>query len=51
LHIAFKALYSKEGVFAHRLELTRAQFGDDPLVAEILAFIYAPSHRGLIRSE
>ena len=51
LHIAFKALYSKEGVFAHRLEVTRAKFGGDPLVAEILAFIYAPSHRGLIRAE
>jgi UDP-N-acetylglucosamine acyltransferase len=51
LHIAFKALYSKEGVFAHRLEATRAKFGDDPLVAEVLAFIDAPSHRGLIRAE
>jgi UDP-N-acetylglucosamine acyltransferase len=51
LHIAFKALYSKEGVFAHRLEATRAKFGDDPLVAEVLAFIDAPSHRGMIRAE
>jgi UDP-N-acetylglucosamine acyltransferase len=51
LHLAFKALYSKQGVFAHRLEVTRAKFGNDPLVAEILAFIDAPSHRGLIRAE
>jgi UDP-N-acetylglucosamine acyltransferase len=51
LHIAFKALYSKQGVFAQRLEATRAKFGDDPLVAEVLAFIDAPSHRGLIRAE
>ena len=51
LHIAFKALYSKEGVFAQRLEAMRARFGDDPLVAEVLAFIDAPSHRGLIRAE
>lgn len=51
LHLAFKALYSKQGVFAHRLAVTRAKFGDDPLVAEILAFIDAPSHRGLIRAE
>ena len=51
LHIAFKALYSKEGVFAQRLEATRARFGDDTLVAEVLAFIDAPSHRGLIRAE
>jgi UDP-N-acetylglucosamine acyltransferase len=51
LHMAFRALYSKEGVFAKRLEATRAKFGGDPLVAEILAFIDAPSQRGLIRAE
>lgn len=51
LHIAFKALYSKQGVFSQRLAATRQKFGTDPLVAEVLAFIDAPSHRGLIRSE
>jgi len=51
LHIAFRALYSKEGVFAQRLADTRARFGDDELVAEVLAFIDTPSPRGLIRSE
>jgi UDP-N-acetylglucosamine acyltransferase len=51
LHVAFRALYSKQGVFAQRLEAMRAKFGDDPLVAEVLAFIDAPSHRGLIRAE
>jgi UDP-N-acetylglucosamine acyltransferase len=51
LHIAFRTLYSKSGVFAQRLEQTRGRFGDDPLIAEVLAFIDAPSHRGLIRSE
>jgi len=51
LHLAFRALYSKQGVFAQRLEAMRAKFGDDPLVAEVLAFIDAPSHRGLIRAE
>jgi len=51
LHVAFKTLYSKAGVFAQRLEATRGAFGDDPLVAEVLAFIDAPSHRGLIRVE
>jgi UDP-N-acetylglucosamine acyltransferase len=51
LHIAFRALYSKEGVFAQRLADTRERFGADELVAEVLAFIDAPSHRGLIRSE
>ena len=51
LHVAFRALFNKEGVFAQRLEVTRAKFGDDPLVAEMLAFIDAPSPRGLIRAE
>lgn len=51
LHAAFRALYGKDGVFAQRLETTRARFGDDPLVAEVLAFIDAPSHRGLMKGE
>lgn len=51
LHVAFRTLYAKTGVFAQRLEETRAQFGDDPLVGEVLAFIDAPSHRGLIRAD
>ncbi|WP_428532417.1 acyl-ACP--UDP-N-acetylglucosamine O-acyltransferase [Rhodopila sp.] len=51
LHVAFRALFSKQGVFAQRLEATRAKFGDDPLVAEVLGFIDAPSQRGLIRAE
>jgi len=51
LHIAFRDLYSKKGVFAQRLEATRIKFRSDPLVGEILAFIDAPSHRGLIRAE
>lgn len=51
LHVAFRSLFGKEGVFAQRLEATRARFGNDPLVAEVLAFIDAPSHRGLIRAE
>ena len=51
LHSAFRTLFRHEGVFAQRLAETRALFADDPLVAEILAFIDAPSHRGLIRAE
>jgi len=43
-------LFSSGGVFAQRLEETRALHGDDRLVAELIAFIEAPSHRGLIRS-
>ncbi len=51
LHRAFGVLYGKQGVFAHRLEATRAKYGNDPLVAEVLAFIDTPSPRGLIRAE
>jgi UDP-N-acetylglucosamine acyltransferase len=51
LHSAFQVTFRHEGVFKHRLEETRAKFGDDPLIAEVLAFIDAPSHRGLIRAE
>jgi UDP-N-acetylglucosamine acyltransferase len=53
LHViraAFRALFSGDLVFAQRVELARARFSDEPLVAEILAFIDAPSKRGLIRT-
>lgn len=50
LHRAFQALFRGQSVFAQRLEDVRAAFGADALVAEILAFIDAPSHRGLIRA-
>jgi UDP-N-acetylglucosamine acyltransferase len=43
-------LFREPGVFAARVEQVRALFGSDPLVAEVLAFIDAPSHRGLIRA-
>ncbi len=51
LHAAFGSLFREEGVFAQRLERTRTEFAGDTLVDEILAFIDAPSHRGLIRAE
>jgi UDP-N-acetylglucosamine acyltransferase len=51
LHTAFRTLFRHEGVFAQRLAETRQRYGDDPLIAEVLAFIDAPSHRGLIRAE
>jgi UDP-N-acetylglucosamine acyltransferase len=51
LHTAFRALFRHDGVFARRLEETRLRFGDDPLIAEVLAFIDGPSHRGLIRAD
>ncbi|HVB68084.1 MAG TPA: acyl-ACP--UDP-N-acetylglucosamine O-acyltransferase [Acetobacteraceae bacterium] len=51
LHTTFRSLFHGGGVFATRLAETRARCGADPLVAEVLAFIDAPSHRGLIRAE
>jgi len=50
LRAAFAELFSGTGVFAERLAEVRARCSDDPLVAEVLAFIDAPSHRGLIRA-
>lgn len=38
------------GVFAARLAEVRRLYGDDPLVAEMLAFVEGPSKRGLIRA-
>jgi UDP-N-acetylglucosamine acyltransferase len=51
LRAAFRTLFKDAGVFAERLMKTRAAFGCDPLVAEVLAFIDGDSHRGLIRAE
>ena len=46
---AFRALFVEgQGVFADRLERVRAMAAD-PFVAEMLAFVEAPSRRGLIR--
>ncbi len=50
LRSAFRAMFHESGVFAVRLAETRMRHGADPLVAEVLAFIDAPSHRGLIRA-
>jgi UDP-N-acetylglucosamine acyltransferase len=50
LRAAFQCLFRNEGIFAERLSEVRARWGYDPLVGEVLAFIDAPSHRGLIRS-
>jgi UDP-N-acetylglucosamine acyltransferase len=38
-------------VFAQRLAAVRTCYGHEPLVAEVLEFIDAPGHRGLIRAE
>ena len=47
---AVRALFSGEGVFSARLEAVRRSHGEHPLVAEVLAFVDAPSKRGLIRA-
>ena len=53
LRHGFRQLYPRQPagapVFEQRLAQVRAEFGDDPRVAEILAFIAAPSRRGLVR--
>ncbi|MGH7070313.1 MAG: acyl-ACP--UDP-N-acetylglucosamine O-acyltransferase [Acetobacteraceae bacterium] len=50
LRAMFRLLFRHEGVFTARLAETRLRYGDDPLAAEVLAFIDAPSRRGLIRA-
>ncbi len=51
LRAAFRTLFGREGVFATRLADTRARYGADELVQEILTFIDLPSHRSLIRAD
>ena len=51
LHNAFRDLFRREGVFAARLAAVRQCYADEALVSEVLAFIDAPSRRGLIRAE
>ncbi|NHO31565.1 acyl-ACP--UDP-N-acetylglucosamine O-acyltransferase [Acetobacter fallax] len=49
---AFRTLYPRNGeggVFSQRIALVREEFSSDPKIAEILAFIEAPSRRGLVR--
>ena len=50
LRAAFRMLFRGEDVFAARVARVREAHGADALVAEMLAFIEAPSHRGLIRA-
>ena len=54
LHVvrdAFAMLFRRDGIFADRVAEVRGRYGDDPLVAEILAFIDQDSRRGLIRAD
>lgn len=50
IRAAFRMLFSGDLVFAQRTLAARAAFGEDPFVAEMLAFIDTPSKRGLIRT-
>jgi len=50
LRTAVRALFGSLGTFNERLGEVRSTYGTDPMVAEILAFIDAPSKRGLIRT-
>ena len=45
---AYKDIFAGGGVFAERVARAGVDYGDDPYVAEILAFIAAPSRQGLI---
>jgi UDP-N-acetylglucosamine acyltransferase len=48
LRAAFRQLFLSPGVFAERLAEVRVAFAEVALVSEILAFIDAPSKRGLL---
>ena len=50
IRAAFHDMFWSDGVFADRVAAVRTEAGDDPLIAEILAFIDAPSKRGLVRA-
>ena len=50
LRAAFRGLFQAGGVFAERVQTVRRDYGANALVAEMLAFIEAPSRRGLIRA-
>jgi UDP-N-acetylglucosamine acyltransferase len=51
LRSAFRALFRGDGSFNDRLAAVRASYGNDPLVSEIIAFIDAPSRRGLVHAD
>ena len=50
LRAAMRRLFGVAGVFSVRLAEVRAAYAEEPLVAEVLAFIDVPSRRGLIRA-
>lgn len=50
LRAAMRRLFGPVGVFSVRLADVRQAYGANPLVAEVLTFIDAPSKRGLVRA-
>ena len=50
IRAAFRQLFGGAGVFAQRLAAVRDQYGDEPIVAEMLEFATTTSRRGLIRT-
>ena len=50
LRSAVRLLFGGGGTYADRLAQVREQWGTEPLVADVLAFVATPSRRGLIRS-
>lgn len=46
----FRLLFREQGVFSERLALAADRYADNEQVAEVLAFIRAPSRRGLCKS-
>ena len=50
LRTAMRRLFGPVGLFSVRLADVRENYGANPLVAEVVAFIDAPSKRGLVRA-
>jgi UDP-N-acetylglucosamine acyltransferase len=50
LRAAFRLMFNGPGVFAERVAQARMLYGHEDLIAEVLAFMDAPSRRGLIRT-
>ncbi len=47
---AFRTLFGEPGVFQDRLRAVEARYAGDIAVGEVLAFLHAPSKRGLCRA-
>jgi UDP-N-acetylglucosamine acyltransferase len=48
IRAAHRFIFSGPGVFAERIEQARAEYGEDPYVAEMLAFIANPGRHGIL---